>query len=99
MASAVQRTADRKNSLGRGKNETNIVWYPRWVRGGDVPLYDRAHLARGREILAAAASSRLQIRAETGIGNADMMGSPVALQAVIQAVLWQEYRRDPDGPL
>ena len=37
IASAAQRVADTKNSVGRGKNETNIVLYPFlnqriWVR-------------------------------------------------------------------
>src|SRR4029077_17960516 len=42
IASAVQTMADRKNSFGRGKNETNIVSIQSQVRGFAVPLSDTA---------------------------------------------------------
>jgi hypothetical protein len=37
IASAVQAIADRKNSFGRGKNETNIVFIHFQVRGFSAP--------------------------------------------------------------
>src|ERR1700682_363156 len=42
IASAVQTMADRKNSFGRGKNETNIVCIQSQVRRFPVPLSDSA---------------------------------------------------------
>src|SRR5258705_6900496 len=48
IASAVQTMADRKNSFGRGKNETNIVCIQSQVRRFPVPLSDSAHPGSAR---------------------------------------------------
>src|SRR5438105_11448528 len=47
IASAVQRMAERKNSFGRGKNETNIVYIQSQVRGFAAALHDILRVGRG----------------------------------------------------
>src|SRR2546430_14156580 len=47
IASAVQRMAERKNSFGRGKNETNIVYIQAQVRGFAAALRDILRVGRG----------------------------------------------------
>src|SRR6266705_1461634 len=48
IASVVQTMAERKNSFGRGKNETNIVCIQSQVRRFPVPLSDSAHAGSAR---------------------------------------------------
>src|SRR5260370_31473204 len=48
IASAVQIIADRKNSLGRGKNETNMFGVHARVRDLRTPLQDTDCAANGR---------------------------------------------------
>jgi hypothetical protein len=43
---------DRKNSFGRGKNETNIVCIQSQVRGFPVPFSDTAHAGSARSFRA-----------------------------------------------
>src|SRR6516162_3126222 len=54
IASAVQTMAERKNTFGRGKNETNIVCIQSQIRAFAVPLSDitycRAYGARQRRV-------------------------------------------------
>src|SRR5258708_627723 len=48
IASVVQTMAERKNSFGRGKNETNIVCIQSQVRRFTLPLSDSAHAGSAR---------------------------------------------------
>src|SRR6266566_749189 len=54
IASAVQTIADRKNSLGRGKNETNMFGVHARARDLRTPLQDAVCVAKGRNTASAA---------------------------------------------
>jgi hypothetical protein len=54
--------ADRKNSFGRGKNETNIVCIQSQVRGFAVPLSDTAHAGSARSCRAGKAQCARQFQ-------------------------------------
>jgi copper(I)-binding protein len=60
IASAVQTMADRKNSFGRGKNETNIVCIQSQVSGFVVPLSDTAHAVSARSCRAGKAGLTIE---------------------------------------
>src|ERR1700738_3166066 len=62
IASAVQTMADRKNSFGRGKNETNIVCIQSQVRRFPVPLSDSAHAGSARSCRAGKARCARQFQ-------------------------------------
>src|ERR1700682_5610578 len=62
IASAVQTMADRKNSFGRGKNETNIVCIQSQVRGFVVPSSDTAHAGSARSCRASKARCARQFQ-------------------------------------
>src|SRR5260370_13217110 len=54
IASAVQAIADRKNSLGLGKNETNMVGgFPLRSKELPTPLQDTGEVAKGRNAICA----------------------------------------------
>src|SRR5713226_3484479 len=62
IASAVQTIADRKNSFGWGKNETNIVCIQSQVRRFPVPLSDSAHAGSARSCRAGKAQCARQFQ-------------------------------------
>src|SRR5882757_4376401 len=91
IASVVQTMADRKNSFGRGKNETNIVCIQSQIRGFAVRsylLFMAKIKAFGADVIEGNTPPPISISVDNGVSVRGSQGVQIGGQAMCRTSLW-----------